>query len=173
MVLCSLVISRLTQTEEQNLKYKRELLYLAKQHKKAADLEKVNRFHMPKDNEVCHFTWIFQYFYIRAVCIDYFNMSLLLFSVPIYWLECLLVAYLTTGVSGGQSYGNIKEIFTFSGYRYIYWCWLAKFENAPWIYVLFILSYTENNCSKFICSMFHVQLNFCLFSAWIVDIFLP
>lgn len=61
-VLCFLVISRLTKAEKQNLEYQKQLLALAKQHKKAADLEKVNRFHMPKDNEVFGFTWYFNIF---------------------------------------------------------------------------------------------------------------
>lgn len=42
---------KLTKAEKQNLQYKKEILTLATEHKKAADMERVNRFYMPSENE--------------------------------------------------------------------------------------------------------------------------
>ena len=46
--------SDLTEKERQNLKYKKEILQLAKTHKKAKEIEKVNRYFVPKDDIGLH-----------------------------------------------------------------------------------------------------------------------
>jgi len=53
-----LFFHRLTKAEKQNIAYKKEILTLATEHKKAADMERVNRFYMPSENEVrsCYYT---------------------------------------------------------------------------------------------------------------------
>ena len=44
--------SKLTKHEKKNLDYKRKVLSLAKEHRSAADLERVDRYYMPRDNIV-------------------------------------------------------------------------------------------------------------------------
>ena len=44
----------LTERERQDLKYKKEILQLAKSHKKAKEIEKVNRYFVPKDDIGLH-----------------------------------------------------------------------------------------------------------------------
>ena len=47
--------SSLTKREKADLDYKRKILKLAKEHEKAGELEKVDRYYMPKDDVVCTF----------------------------------------------------------------------------------------------------------------------
>ena len=45
-----LSLSRLTKKEKQDLEYKKTVLRLAKEHRDAKDIEKVNRYYIPKDD---------------------------------------------------------------------------------------------------------------------------
>ncbi len=45
-------IFSLTKREKSDLDYKRKILTLAKEHEKAGELEKVDRYYMPKDDVV-------------------------------------------------------------------------------------------------------------------------
>ena len=44
-------IFRLTKKEKQDLEYKKTVLKLAKEHRDAKQIEKVNRYYIPKDDE--------------------------------------------------------------------------------------------------------------------------
>ncbi|XP_060073522.1 pre-mRNA-splicing factor ATP-dependent RNA helicase DHX16-like [Ylistrum balloti] len=43
--------TRLTEREKRDLKYKKKVLEIAKDHRKAGDIEKVSRYHMPKEDD--------------------------------------------------------------------------------------------------------------------------
>ena len=43
--------SRLTKKEKQDLEYKKTVLKLAKEHRDAKEVERVNRYYIPKDDE--------------------------------------------------------------------------------------------------------------------------
>ena len=45
-----LSLFRLTKKEKQDLEYKKTVLRLAKEHRDAKDIEKVNRYYIPKDD---------------------------------------------------------------------------------------------------------------------------
>lgn len=42
---------RLSKKEKQDLEYKKTVLKLAKEHRDAKEIEKVNRYYIPKDDE--------------------------------------------------------------------------------------------------------------------------
>lgn len=42
---------RLTEREKRDLEYKKKVLKLAKEHKSAGDIEKVNRYFIPKEDD--------------------------------------------------------------------------------------------------------------------------
>jgi len=43
-----------TKREKHDLEYKKTVLSLAKQHRSASDMEKVDRYYMPADDKVSH-----------------------------------------------------------------------------------------------------------------------
>lgn len=45
------ILCRLTEREKKEREHKRSLLTLAKEHEKARELEKVQRYHMPQDTK--------------------------------------------------------------------------------------------------------------------------
>ncbi len=45
-------ITSLTKREQEDLKYKKKILTLAREHEKAAEVEKVDRYYMPEDSVV-------------------------------------------------------------------------------------------------------------------------
>ena len=45
------LIFRLSKKEKQDLEYKKTVLKLAKEHRDAKEIEKVNRYYIPKDDE--------------------------------------------------------------------------------------------------------------------------
>ena len=49
IVAVTVVSLSLTTKEKADLEYKRRVLMLAKEHEKAGELEKVNRYYMPED----------------------------------------------------------------------------------------------------------------------------
>ena len=49
---CNLYVCRLTKREKADLDYKKNILKLAKEHEKAGEIEKVDRYYMPKDDVV-------------------------------------------------------------------------------------------------------------------------
>lgn len=50
--LTLLIFCRLTEREKKDIAYKRKLLTLAKDHKAARDIEKVDRYYVPRDDVV-------------------------------------------------------------------------------------------------------------------------